>query len=259
MAKRLKDTEIWDKEWFMSLDPTIKCLVDYVRDKCDMAGVWDPNWTLANTYIKGKTKVTEKDLLSVDGGKQFIKIDGGKIFCLGFTSFQYGEKLNEKSPVHNKVIGILKKHHYNGNTLFNTLSNTLFNTLSNTPEEEDKEEEEEKEEVKEEEEVNESFENFWEEYDKKVGDKAKLKKKWNSLSEIDRKNALEYITAYKKAQPDKKYRKNPETFLNQKSWNDELIDYKNKTPPTLQEQKFDGIIHILQTTENNAPWLNKQE
>ncbi len=34
-----------------------------------------------------------------------------------------------------------------------------------------------------------------------------------------------YIPKYKAAQPNKQYRKNPETFLNNKSWNDELIYY----------------------------------
>ena len=44
---------------------------------------------------------------------------------------------------------------------------------------------------------------------------------------------MSYIPQYKQCQPDKKYRKNPETFLNQKAWNDELIfDYGNrKLPP----------------------------
>ena len=40
MPKRFTDTDIWEKEWFMSLKPTEKCLVKYVRDKCDLAGIW---------------------------------------------------------------------------------------------------------------------------------------------------------------------------------------------------------------------------
>ena len=37
---------------------------------------------------------------------------------------------------------------------------------------------------------------------------------------------FEYIPKYKQAQPDKQYRKNPETFLRNRSWEDELI-FKN--------------------------------
>jgi len=107
MAKRLTDTEIWDKEWFMALTPEIKCLVKLVFDKCDLAGVWHPNWTLANAYV-GR-KVSEKDLLSVDDGKQFVKIESGKIFCVDFISFQNGN-LSDKSPIHIKILNLLHQH-----------------------------------------------------------------------------------------------------------------------------------------------------
>lgn len=107
MAKRFTDTEIWDKEWFMKLNPKLKCLVKLVRDKCDLSGVWSPNWTLANNYV-GES-VSEDDLLKIDNGEQFFKMPGGKIFCLGFIQFQYGE-LSEKSPVHRKIINLLATH-----------------------------------------------------------------------------------------------------------------------------------------------------
>lgn len=67
-----------------------------------------------------------------------------------------------------------------------------------------------------------NFDAFWDLYDKKVG-RPKCEKKWNSLSISEREEAMSYIAAYKLAQPDKQFRKNPETFLNQKSWNDEII------------------------------------
>ncbi len=69
------------------------------------------------------------------------------------------------------------------------------------------------------------FEEFWDAYDKKVG-KPKAMKLWAKLSGRDKAECLAYIPKYKAAQPDKKYRKNPETFLRNQSWNDELI-YSN--------------------------------
>lgn len=68
-----------------------------------------------------------------------------------------------------------------------------------------------------------SFDAFWDLYDKKVGDKAKLKKKWDKLSKKDKALAMEYIPKYISAQPNKQYRKNPETFINNSAWNDEII------------------------------------
>lgn len=73
-----------------------------------------------------------------------------------------------------------------------------------------------------------TFDNIWDLYDKKVGCKDKLRKKWNSMSKADRKAATEYVPLYVIATEDKKYRKNFQTFLNQRGWEDELI---GATPP----------------------------
>lgn len=81
------------------------------------------------------------------------------------------------------------------------------------------------------------FEEFWNDYDKKVGDKDKIQKKWNNVSDDDRKLIKEYLPKYKLAQPDKKFRKNPDTFLNNKSWNDEIIDSKPIQKPAYQPVK----------------------
>ena len=72
--------------------------------------------------------------------------------------------------------------------------------------------------------INIDFEWFWNDYDKKVGDKQKLKKKWNKLTDEERQNAMNYLDLYKQSVPDKQFRKNPETFINNKSWNDEIIN-----------------------------------
>lgn len=73
-----------------------------------------------------------------------------------------------------------------------------------------------------------TFERAWNLYEKKVGCKAKLEKKWNSMSQKDRKAAIEYIPLYVISKPDKQFRKNFQTFLNQRGWEDELI---GATPP----------------------------
>jgi hypothetical protein len=72
--------------------------------------------------------------------------------------------------------------------------------------------------------INIDFDWFWNDYDKKVGDKQKLKKKWNKLTDEERQNAMNYLELYKQSVPDKQFRKNPETFINNKSWNDEIIN-----------------------------------
>jgi hypothetical protein len=67
------------------------------------------------------------------------------------------------------------------------------------------------------------FDLFWSAYDKKRGDKDKLRVKFKTLSEIDIGLIMDYIPRYKISQPEKQYRKDPATFLNNKGWLDELI------------------------------------
>lgn len=67
-----------------------------------------------------------------------------------------------------------------------------------------------------------SFPLFWNLYDKKV-DRPKCETKWDRLTVEDQHAIMEYIPGYIKSQPDKKYRKNPLTFLNNRSWENELI------------------------------------
>ena len=83
--------------------------------------------------------------------------------------------------------------------------------------------------------INIDFEYYWNEYDKKIGDKKKLKSKWDKLSDQERQDAMNYIDLYKISVPDKQFRKNPETFLNNKSWNDEII---NRTNPSSNKLSY---------------------
>ena len=92
-----------------------------------------------------------------------------------------------------------------------------------------------------------TFERAWNLYEKKVGCKAKLEKKWNSMSLKDRKAAIEYIPLYVIATEDKKYRKNFQTFLNQRGWEDELIGAKE--PPISVNVHPSEISHLIEKTK----------
>lgn len=94
--------------------------------------------------------------------------------------------------------------------------------------------------------INIDFEWFWNDYDKKVGDKQKLKKKWQKLTDEERQNAMNYLDLYKQAVPDKQFRKNPETFLNNKSWNDEIIRStpNNSRKLTYSEQQATNLWNL---------------
>lgn len=71
--------------------------------------------------------------------------------------------------------------------------------------------------------INIEFDKFWNLYDKKVGDKTKLQKKWENLKDDEREDVIKYIPRYIASKPDKQFRKDPSTFLNQRGWEDEII------------------------------------
>ncbi len=142
MPKRLHDADIWiNKQWFRELPVTYKLFWLYIKDRCDIAGIWDIDIKQAEFHIGAKIDI-EKALGLLN--KHIIILNGGgRIFLKDFIFFQYGE-LKEKSPIHLKVIEILKK-----NQLWDKSSNTLLDTLCNRVVDRGKAKEEDKEEVKE--------------------------------------------------------------------------------------------------------------
>jgi predicted phage replisome organizer len=71
-------------------------------------------------------------------------------------------------------------------------------------------------------ELEEKFNHLWDIYDKKVG-KEKSYKAFKKIKNCDYELILKHIPKYKISQPDKKFRKDLSTYLNQKAWNDEII------------------------------------
>jgi len=67
-----------------------------------------------------------------------------------------------------------------------------------------------------------TFDEFWDAYDKKR-DRVASEKLWNALKQSDREAIMAYIPLYKRAQPTKRFRKDPTTFLRHRSWEDEII------------------------------------
>ncbi len=73
-----------------------------------------------------------------------------------------------------------------------------------------------------------SFEDFWTLYNKKTGNKSLIKPKFDKLPQKIKEDILNYLPGYIESTPDKTYRKNPQTFLNNKSWEDEIITKNNE-------------------------------
>ena len=104
--------------------------------------------------------------------------------------------------------------------------------------------------------VNVSFDDFWNLYDKKVGDKEKIKTKWAKLKDSEREAIMNHLPLYKKSQPNKKYRKDPVTYLNNKSWNDEIIFDDGQQPVS---HEFHPSHIVSAPVIDGTPKLSREE
>ncbi len=86
------------------------------------------------------------------------------------------------------------------------------------------------------------FNLWWDMYDKKCG-RADCLKKWKKLSFDDRIDCMNATPDYVASTPDKKFRKNPLSYINQKAWNDEIIP-RNGTDKSTTEQR-EKLANIL--------------
>lgn len=65
-----------------------------------------------------------------------------------------------------------------------------------------------------------SFDDFWNKYDKKVGKPNSLKF-WKKVSQADREKIMVHLNLY--TLTEKKFRKDPERYLKNETWNDEVV------------------------------------
>lgn len=78
---------------------------EYLRDRCDQAGVWDADFETAS-YLIG-AKITEDDLLVF--GDRIKKISDNKFWLVGFIDYQCGT-LSSQSPAHKPVFKLIEKY-----------------------------------------------------------------------------------------------------------------------------------------------------
>ena len=88
--------------------------------------------------------------------------------------------------------------------------------------------------------INIPFDDWWAIYGKKI-DRKKCERKWSRLSNKTRLAIMEHTPKYVRATPDAQYRKNPSTYLNSETWNDEQLPtpsqgWPNLSYPTNQNQ-----------------------
>lgn len=107
--KRFTETQKWEDPWFRRLAPELKLLWHWLLDKCDGAGIIEPDIELASFQIGFQYPV---DILSKFDGR-VTKLECGKYFIPKFISYQYGN-LSRECKAHNPIFSSLEKHGLKG-------------------------------------------------------------------------------------------------------------------------------------------------
>lgn len=121
MAKRFFNTARIDEDWYLALSLKHRELLRYCESKCDGAGVFSFNSTIASTYVS--QKVTESDLAKIGAEK----LANGKFWLTNFITEQNSE-LKESCPAHKPIFKSIQENQI-------TLSNRVFNRVINTQQE----------------------------------------------------------------------------------------------------------------------------
>jgi len=213
----------WRDEFVESLTPEQKFFYLYLltNDRTTQCGIYEIT-IKQMCYDTGYNDDTIKKLIDyfVGTGKVRYSIETKEIALKNWVKYNDSNSPKVKACIDNELKKVKNR----------VLIQYIYSMDTHSQEEEEQEEEKEQEQQQE---VNIDFDWFWNGYDKKVGVKEKLKYKWNKLSDKERQDAMNYIDLYKQAIPDKQFRKNPETFLNNKSWNDEIITRNNTSSDKL--------------------------
>jgi len=234
MAYRYTNTEKWNDSWFSNLKPNEKLLFIYLYENCDIAGFVELNIKRWSTDLGYDKKIIEGALKGLQRGLIYSNLNDC-IYIRTFLKHQKNLPLNpEKNMAHRGIIKRFDvyKNKFNIQNIIEFIegaSKGLGSPYGNGNGNgngigKGKEEEKTK--------INFQFEDFWDLYDKKVGDRDKINKKWQALTDLDRAAAINYIPGYIASGPDKQFRKDPSTFLNNKSWNDEIIQSNPKIKST---------------------------
>ena len=126
MRRRLTDTDIWGKPWFLDASPEAKCFWMLAKDTCDAAGVLDVSPRIIAAKINGDVDWPgEIERLFLSGPDPKIAripdTSPEKWFLRGFMKFTYrdsrtpgGSILSHSNPAHRSVFESIAHNNLDG-------------------------------------------------------------------------------------------------------------------------------------------------
>lgn len=106
--KRFTETNKWSDPWYRKLSPQAKHLLNYLRDKCDSAGVVEIDYAAISFHVG--EPIQEQHLAELESRLQHMP--NGKVLMPKFVGFQYGI-LSGTCPAHKPVLKLIDVHGLN--------------------------------------------------------------------------------------------------------------------------------------------------
>jgi hypothetical protein len=236
---RSVNTCFWSDPWVEDLTPTEKLLYLYfiTNEKTNMLGVYE----LSIKKISFETGIDKQTIQKALKGFETInkvRYTKNHIILLNFAKHQ-NYNTNMKISAIDVFNSLPKELKVNKETIDRSNASKGFERvlcclgMVRKVEVEDELEDEVK--IENENKKSDLFDTFWNLYAKKE-DRKKSFSKWMNLKIETMETIIEVVPKYVKQKPEIKYRKNPVTFLNNRSWEDEIIAEKEK-PQKVPMQK----------------------
>ena len=185
MSKRFIDTGLFDDDWFMDLSKDAKLLWVYFITKCDHAGILKLNEKLC----KVQTDIKDLNLIIKQLGNRLVTVSEHLFFIPKYIDFQYPGFPNSKVRQQQSAVDILVKH-----GLFDKEKLTLNIQLDNCYVNDNVNDNDNVGGVGGK--INIPFNQFWDLYNKKVGNKNKCEKKWDKLSDEIRQKIIDTLPIF---------------------------------------------------------------
>ncbi len=97
-----------------------------------------------------------------------------------------------------------------------------------------------------------TFQDFWKLYNN-PHDKKKCEKIWAKIPQIEREKIMVHLPNYVNSTPDKKFRKHPQTYLNNESWNNEIIISNGQQATNNPNSRLENAFADLQRLHGVPP------
>lgn len=108
MPIRMTDTDEWNEDWFISISGEYQHLWKFIKDHCDVAGVWKPNISKFQALTKFSVSLDSFYKKMNRDRQRVMVLDNGRWFIPGFITFQYFNKQESfnlilNNPLHKSI------------------------------------------------------------------------------------------------------------------------------------------------------------